>query len=123
MYVDKFARHQRHTPEFELRTFYGQIQHIYTVHFENPTALATLQLLHDTVSLAAVQPCILDGPSDLHGLDIHFYSRMGALDIVDITTLQCVVGRVRDTQPGTWGIIDRSGTLARALSTAEDSEN
>lgn len=121
MYIDKFARRQRHTPEYELQTFYGQIEHIYTVRFENPTALMTLQLPHDTVILAAVRVCVLDGHSDLQGLDIHFFSKQGSLDIVDITTLQCVVGRVKDTQPGTWGIIDRSGGLARALSITEDS--
>ncbi|KAJ7474677.1 hypothetical protein B0H11DRAFT_1728327, partial [Mycena galericulata] len=48
-----------------------------------------------------------------NGLDVHFYSRAGALDIIDITTVQALVGRVKDVS-NSWAIIDRSGVLARA---------
>lgn len=50
---------------------------------------------------------------ELAGLDIHFYSRTGALDVIDITSVQSLIGRVKDTNDD-WAIIDRSGALARA---------
>lgn len=53
-------------------------------------------------------------------LDIHYYSEEGALDIVDVTTVQCLVGRVYDR--GRWGIFDRSGSLSRAMYTEDDDE-
>jgi hypothetical protein len=39
--------------------------------------------------------------------------RTGALDPVDIKSIQCVVGRVEDR--GKWGLVDRSGPLAHAV--------
>jgi hypothetical protein len=38
---------------------------------------------------------------------------MGRLDVVDVTCLQCLVGRVKDNNR--WAIIDRSGHLVRAV--------
>ncbi|KAI0822204.1 hypothetical protein BC628DRAFT_706526 [Trametes gibbosa] len=46
-------------------------------------------------------------------LDIHYYTRMGSSDYVDVTTIQCVVGRIKDR--GHYAIIDCSGTLSRAI--------
>ncbi|KAJ6483164.1 hypothetical protein C8R45DRAFT_760844, partial [Mycena sanguinolenta] len=55
-------------------------------------------------------------------LDLNFYSEVKqVVDVVDATALQCVLGRVPDGTKranGTYrdhGIVDRSGTLARAL--------
>jgi len=50
---------------------------------------------------------------DSNSLDMHFYRDVGVLDVVDITCLQCLVGRVKDG--ARWAIIDRSGRLARAV--------
>jgi hypothetical protein len=44
---------------------------------------------------------------------IPFYSQSGALDPVDIKSIQCVVGRVEDR--GRWGLVDRSGPLAHVV--------
>lgn len=51
-----------------------------------------------------------------NGLDLHYYSKMGRVEVVDLTCVQCVVGRVKDpdTKNG-WVVIDRSGSLARAV--------
>ena len=43
---------------------------------------------------------------------MHYFKTHGRTEVVDITTVQCLVGRVKDR--GTWTIIDRSGNLARA---------
>jgi hypothetical protein len=49
-------------------------------------------------------------------LDIHYYAQgsrsFGALEVSDLTCIQCVVGRVADQEVA---VIDRSGALARAL--------
>ena len=118
MLLDRFARQARRQPEYELRTFYGQLQHIYVVQFKDPRPALGLDE-PTTVFLAAIRTCILDNPdSQLQGLDVQFYSKEGGLDVVDITSLQCLVGRIRDRAQ--WAIIDRSGSLARASYSMED---
>jgi hypothetical protein len=113
MLVDKFARQARRQPEYELQTFYGQLQHIYTIQFKEPCPALGLNE-PSTVLLAAIRTCTLDTPdAQLQGLDIHFYSTEGGLHVIDITSLQCLIGRIKDRNR--WAIIDRSGSLARAL--------
>ncbi|KAF7374217.1 hypothetical protein MSAN_00304000 [Mycena sanguinolenta] len=95
MLVDKKARRTKAAPEFELQTFYGQLEHIYRVHFSD--AIPELDITGPTTYiLAAIRACTLkaDDPQ-LQDLDIHFYSQMGALDIIDITTVQSLVGRIQ----------------------------
>ena len=58
----------------------------------------------------------------LRDLDINFYTNLGRYEVVDITSIQCLVRRVKDR--GQWAIIDRSGALARAIYIpAEDDDN
>lgn len=45
-------------------------------------------------------------------LDMHYYRNKGYTELVDITAIQCLVGRTFDR--GWWTIIDRSGKLAQA---------
>ncbi|KAJ7733997.1 hypothetical protein DFH07DRAFT_870901 [Mycena maculata] len=117
MLVDQNARHQKQRAKFELQTFYGQLTHIYRVHFSEPCP--ALDIEHPTsYILAAIRCCVL---LELAGLDIHFYSRPGALDVIDITSVQSLVGRLKDTSDH-WAIIDRSGVLARAQWLGEDDE-
>ncbi|KAF7336408.1 hypothetical protein MSAN_02294800 [Mycena sanguinolenta] len=112
MLVDQNTRYRNRPENFKLETFYGQLTHIYRVHL--PDACPSLHTEGPTTYiLAAIRSCTLK-PDDkeLAGLDIHFYSSHGSLDVVDITTVQSLVGRVKRTD--TWAIIDRSGALARA---------
>ncbi|KAJ6479116.1 hypothetical protein C8R45DRAFT_833107 [Mycena sanguinolenta] len=114
MLVDKNTRRAKVAPDFELQTFYGQLQHIYRVHF--PDAVPELDIDGPTTYiLAAIRVCTLraDDPQ-LRDLDIHFYSHMGALDLIDITTVQSLVGRI-GLENSEWAIVDRSGSLARAV--------
>jgi hypothetical protein len=127
MYVDKHARQARRIPEFELRTFYGQLQHIFLLRFGNPDAKRLLRLddtpseTQGVVILAGIRNCIIDDDKQLETLDVHFYSKIGSLDIIDIISVKCLVGRVQDGEHG-WGIIDRSGSLARGLGFEGDME-
>jgi len=43
-----------------------------------------------------------------HG--IHYYKELGVDEVVDLTTVQCVVGRIQDR--GEWAIVDRSDNVA-----------
>jgi hypothetical protein len=108
MYVDLHSHARKRAQELRLDTFYGQLEHIVVVHLSPSPALKLVS--QTVVFLAVVRNCPV---SHTNSLDIHFYQDLGRLDVVDITCLQCLVGRVRD---GTrWAIIDRSGGLARAM--------
>jgi hypothetical protein len=108
LYVDKFAKQKRKKPQLELKTFYGQIQHIILIRLP---ATQDLRLIKpETVILASIKNCAIKYSNDL---DMHFYqSEEGYTELVDIATVQCLVGRVFDR--GWWTVIDRSGKLARA---------
>ncbi|KAJ7716634.1 hypothetical protein B0H16DRAFT_1469994 [Mycena metata] len=98
MLEDKHMRKRKREPEFELKTYYGQLTHIYRVHF--PQKCKAMHIEDETTYiLAAIRNYI------------HFYSRYGGLDVIDITSVQCLIGRVKDLSDD-WAIIDRSGSLA-----------
>jgi hypothetical protein len=108
MYVDRESRVRGRAPNFELKTFFGQLQHIFTVRLPH---CRDLGLVTDTtVILAVIRNCKIEAVNDL---DMHYYRDMGRLDVVDVTCLQCLVGRVKDNNR--WAIIDRSGNLVRAV--------
>jgi len=115
MLVDKYAHTRRRKPLFELRTFYGQLEHLYVIEFTQADANVIPQV---PIILAAIRNCKIrdPGPSDLEGLDIHLYSTMGGLDVIDVTSIQALVGHVEFTvDGGGWALIDRSSSLARAM--------
>ena len=116
MLIDKYANKKRHKPVFEAETFYGQLQHIYVVRFSELCQDECVEP-KKPIFLAAIHNCKLttDDPQ-LVKLDIHLYTQMGTLDIIDITSVQALVGRVKSqVSGGAWAIIDRSGALARAI--------
>ena len=114
MLVDRFAHMRRRKPELEPQTFYGQLEHLYLITFACSDTQVDPQ---NPIILAAIRGCKIKdpGPTDLEGLDIHIYNTTGGLDLVDVTSIQALVGRVEYTvDGGGWAIIDRSGSLARA---------
>jgi hypothetical protein len=118
MLVDKFTHVRRRKPVFEPKTFYGQLEHIYVIQLTPSSSVTQVNSdLQMPIFLAAIRNCKIreQGPTDLEGLDIHLYSTMGGLDVVDITSIQALVGRVRYTvDGGGWAVIDQSGSLAQA---------
>ena len=110
--VDKHARQMHRRSEYELRTFYGQLQHVYAIRLSAPCQDLRLDA-PITIMLAAIRNCVVDeGDRQLHVLDIQYYSSEGALHVVDVTSIQCLVGQIRDRNK--WALIDRSGSLVRA---------
>jgi hypothetical protein len=65
--------------------------------------------------MAAIRTCILNYTNSAlaENLDIHAYTKLGVLHIVDVMSVQCLAARVKDDAQ--WFILDRSGTLARAV--------
>ena len=118
MLVDRYTRQAHRQPDYELRTFYGRLEHIFVVQFKGPYP-GRGQGDACTLFLVAIRSCTVNRPDpQLQALDIHFYSSEGPLHVVDITSLQCLIGRIWDRDQ--WAIIDRSGSLARALYTEGD---
>ena len=114
LYVDKFRNQRRKTPKFELKTFYGQILHIIVLQL--PEAEELRLDSPQTVILASIKNIAIKRSNDL---DMHFYQNEdGYTELVDISAIQCLVGRIFDR--GWWTVLDRSGKLAHA--SAEGSE-
>jgi hypothetical protein len=114
MLVDKYARQRCHEPQYELETFYGQLQHVFIINF--PDVCDSLDLTEPTtIILVAIRSCVLDPIDPLISgiLDIHTYTKEGPLHYLDVTGIQCLVAQVKDGNK--WYIFDRSGALARAL--------
>ncbi|KAJ7571926.1 hypothetical protein C8J56DRAFT_810291 [Mycena floridula] len=112
MLVDLNARHKHRRPDFQPETFYGQLQHIYTVQFTSPCPELSLNE-PTTIIMAAMRSCKLDKSIKVPKLDIHFSSGEGQMHVVDITSVQALIGRVK-YRDNIWALIDRSGSLARA---------
>ncbi|KAG5644031.1 hypothetical protein DXG03_009246 [Asterophora parasitica] len=132
MLVDKFGRRKRRKPVYELQTFYGQLQHIYLLKLP-PSCSRDLKVDSNgtedtTVILAGIRSYKLDEGENVTladaGLDFQFYTTTGGFDVVDITSVQALVGRVQSLEnTRQWVIIDRSGTLARAVFADDDDQS
>ncbi|KAK2463507.1 hypothetical protein APHAL10511_004258 [Amanita phalloides] len=100
VYVDKFAHQWRKQPVFECHTFYGQLLRILVV--EVPADISQSKR-RETVLLAVI--CDVKVKSRDPMLNIVHYKDMGPVTVVDLKTVECVVGRVYDH--GSWAIVDR----------------
>jgi hypothetical protein len=102
-FVDRNARHLKKAPDFEERNFFGQLGRILVL--ELPMA-QKLHLTEPTTVIVAVirevKAKLIDG--------IYYYEEFGADEVVDLETIQCVVGRIKDR--GKWALIDRSDRVA-----------
>ncbi len=114
--VDINARYRNRAIVYEKQTYYGQLKQV--LQFDL-APVPECDIPNTTpLIVAVIQVCNID--ADDHNLDIHYYTRLGAVQYVDITTVQCVVGRIKDR--GRYAIIDRSGSLSCALYTPENGE-
>jgi hypothetical protein len=69
----------------------------------------------ENLILASIKNCPIERQNVL---DMHYYRKEdGYTEVVDISAIQCLVGRIFDR--GWWTIIDRSGKLARAEAVEE----
>ncbi|KAI0046026.1 hypothetical protein FA95DRAFT_1583188 [Auriscalpium vulgare] len=110
--VDQNARRRKVAPVFEMTTFYGRVQHIFAIRMPRCVELGIAA--PETIFLAGITQCQVEATHS--ALDIQYYKQESKTEeIVDIQCIQCLVGRVRDVGNPRWAIIDRSGSLSRAL--------
>ena len=100
--VDRHARRRRKTPDFELQNFFGQLKRILLL--ELPSA-QRLNLNEPTTVILAL---IREVKATLRN-GIYYYKDFGVEEVVDLSNLQCVVGRIWDRDQ--WVIIDRSDNV------------
>jgi len=96
--------------------FYGQLQYIVVIPIPKSNELQTKK--PKSLCLVVIWSIDTDFPNAHGMLPIPFYLQTGALDLIDIKCIQCVVGRVEDQ--GRWGLVNRSGLLAHAVFTDMD---
>ena len=101
--MDQYTRQKRRTPEFELQDFFGQLQCILVI--ELPSTPQLNLAMPTTIILALiknVKATLMD--------NIYYYKEPGVNEVVNLTMVQCVVGRIWDRDE--WAIIDRSYLLS-----------
>jgi hypothetical protein len=101
--VDRYARQKRRTPEFELQIFFGQLQRILVLELPSTPRL---NLAMPTMIILALIKNVKTTFTD----NIYRYKELGVNEVVDLTTVQCVVGRIWDRDE--WAIVDRSNNVA-----------
>ncbi|KAF8345262.1 hypothetical protein F5887DRAFT_1061833 [Amanita rubescens] len=94
-YIDKNRRFRNKRVELEERTYYGQLRRVLVI--KKP------QEAKD-ILLAVVQSIKVDETPG--GCNITFYKEMGPSYVVDLNTVECVVGRIWDRER--WAIVDRA---------------
>ncbi|KAL1720500.1 hypothetical protein EV715DRAFT_271829 [Schizophyllum commune] len=73
----------------------------------------------ETLILAYIHSC---NPRYTNSLGMTLYDRMGVYEVVDITTVQCLVGRVprKWPDPDFYAIVDRSSSVNRSIYVPDD---
>lgn len=104
--VDRYARQKRRLPEFELQNFFGQLQRILVID------LPSTPRLNIAVPTTIILALIKNVKATLTD-NVYYYKAFGVDEVVDLTTVQCVVGRIWDRDE--WAIIDRSDNVAIQL--------
>lgn len=106
--VDQNARYHNRPIILTKQAFHGRLDHIIVADLN---AIPSVGQSACRLIFGIVRSCIVERS---HGsLDIHYYSKEGALEVVDITTIQCLIGRVLDRS--VWATVDRSGSLNRPV--------
>ncbi|PPQ74528.1 hypothetical protein CVT26_007924 [Gymnopilus dilepis] len=105
--ADRNARFRKKAPEYVPETFYRQLRRIFALEMPASDELGTTE--SQTLILGSILTCKIEMQNDL---DMHYFKQHGGTEVVDISTIQCLVGCVKDR--GWWVIIDRSRKLARA---------
>ena len=101
--MDRYARQKRRIPEFEVQNFFGQLQRILVLE------LPSTPRLHIAMPTTIILALIKNVKATLRD-NIYYYKELGVDEVVDLTTVQCVVGRIWDREE--WAIIDRSDNVA-----------
>jgi hypothetical protein len=85
-----------------LRNFFGQLNRILLIE------LPSTQRLNLDEPTTVIVALIREVKATLRN-GIYYYKDFGVDEVVDLTTLQCVVGRIQDRDE--WAIVDRSDNV------------
>jgi hypothetical protein len=102
--VDIYARQRNRRPEYVKRAFFGQLLRIFVLDLRPMPQLGintTSTVIYAVVQAVKAQPVQLTPES----IGYH-YHQTGVVELVDLNTVKCVVGRVWDRNK--WFIVDRS---------------
>jgi len=97
--VDRYACQRNIVPVFEVKHFFGQLKCILVLELPSAPRLNLATLM--TIILAVIQ----NAKATLTN-ETYYYKELGVEEVVDLTTVQCVVGRIKHR--GEWAIVDRS---------------
>ena len=100
--MDRHARRRGKTPDFVSQNFFGQLKRILLL------GLPSAQRLNLDEPTTVILALIREVKATLKN-DIYYYKDFGVEEVVDLSNLQCVVGRIWDR--GEWAIIDRSDNV------------
>ena len=92
--------------------FFGQLQHIIVVQLPPAQELDPNLISPSTYILAAIHTCEVEAQNSM-GMPV--YSKMGRTEVVDITSVQCLIGRVPTGRNNQWVIIDRTGVTQQSV--------
>ena len=101
---DIMAESEDAPAEMEVQTHFGELQQIFSIKVPQSSQLCLDE--PQTLFLAAVKECDASFSED----GFWEFSTARKLTVIDLGTIQCVVGRIYDQ--GKWIIVDRSGDLA-----------
>lgn len=104
--IDKNEAHRKKPVELVWTNLYGRLLYVFLITL--PAAPHLNLPRPTTVALAAIHKCDVELKDP--ELEIHYYRNMSNVDVVDITTVKALVGRI--AWDGWWAIIDRSAGLA-----------
>ncbi|KAF7761920.1 hypothetical protein Agabi119p4_9912 [Agaricus bisporus var. burnettii] len=102
--VDRFARQRRREPEYVPCTYYGQLKRLVVLDLP---IIPELKLDSPSTIIIAIIQSMKEALED----GVSYCQESSVLEAVDLNTLECVVGRVRDGNR--WGIVDRSNAVTQ----------
>ncbi|KAF8522354.1 hypothetical protein JB92DRAFT_3110713 [Gautieria morchelliformis] len=102
--VDIHAHHRNRPPVFETQCFYGQLHMILTFILPDHKMFGAQPSRR---LLAVVQSCDTDG-SDATFAPVTYRKMRTSMQVIELTAISCVIGRVPIGTTNMWGIIDRS---------------
>ena len=94
------AQQNRQLPSFKWKTFFGELQRVVALDVPRSKELHLSDL--ETIVLALVRTCDAEKGED----GLWRYTRFRNRELVDLTAIRCLVGRVRDGEK--WVMIDRN---------------
>lgn len=108
--VDKNAKRGKNTAIiYTDKSFYGQVQYFVAIE---PVSDET-EPNFGSFLFAVILPCQLLDDTDTNKLRLPCYRQHTALEVVDINTIEGLVGRVHDRHRNFWALVEREGEFCR----------